>query len=94
MSKYDKTVKTIFSDTAENLVKLMTGNIVNVKKKEELNIKFTRVEKRENDMVLKCEMDGKEVAVHIEFQSTNDPKMPYRMLRYSLEILEKHSLPV
>lgn len=92
MARYDKTIKTIFSDMTEDLVRLMTG--MKVKKKEELNIEFTKVEKRESDMVLKCEMDKEDIAVHIEFQSTNDSKMPYRMLRYCIEILEKHKLPV
>ena len=92
MSKYDKSIKAIFSDMTEDLVRLMTGS--SVKNKEELNIEFTKVEKRTSDMVLKCEMDGKDIAVHIEFQSTNDPKMPYRMLRYCIEIMEKHDLPV
>jgi len=92
MAKYDKTMKTIFSDMTEDLVKLITGN--EIKKKEELNLEFTRVEKRQSDMVIKSEMDGKDTAIHIEFQTSNDPKMPYRMLRYSLEILEKHNLPV
>jgi hypothetical protein len=79
MSQYDKTIKTIFSDMTEDLVRLMTGN--KVKKKEELNIEFTKVEKRASDMVLKCEMDGKD----IEFQSANDQQMPYRMLRCCIE---------
>lgn len=92
MSQYDKSIKAIFSDMTEDLVRLMTGS--SVKNKEELNIEFTKVEKRASDMVLKCEMDGKDIAVHIEFQSTNDPKMPYRMLRYCIEIMEKHDLPV
>ena len=92
MSNYDKSMKSIFEDMTEDLVRLMTGN--KVLKKEELNIEFTKVEKRQSDMVVKCEMSGTDTAVHIEFQSSNDNKMPYRMLRYCVEIMEKHDLPV
>ena len=92
MSRYDKSIKSIFTDMTEDLVRLMTGS--KVKKKSELNIEFTKVEKRISDMVIKCEMDEKDIAVHIEFQSTDDRKMPHRMLRYCIEIMEKYDLPV
>ena len=60
---------------------------------EELSIEFPRVETRESDMVFKCTTSGGNViAVHIEFQSDNDNKMLYRMLRYATEIMEKYNL--
>ena len=62
MSNYDKSMKSIFEDMTEDLVRLMTGN--KVLKKEELNIEFTKVEKRQSDMVVKCEMSGTDTAVH------------------------------
>lgn len=62
MSRYDKSIKSIFTDMTEDLVRLMTGS--KVRKKSELNIEFTKVEKRISDMVIKCEMDEKDIAAY------------------------------
>ncbi|PHO07978.1 transposase [Thermoanaerobacterium thermosaccharolyticum] len=88
--KYDITMKNIFSDMADDIMSYFLG--LQYTKIDELNIEFARVERRDSDMIFKCTTDKGNVAVHIEFQSENDEKMPYRMLRYSLEIMEKHSL--
>ncbi|WP_026486256.1 DUF4351 domain-containing protein [Caldanaerobius polysaccharolyticus] len=87
---YDLTLKSIFSDIADDIIVYLTG--IGFKKLEELNIEFVKVERRDSDMVFKCDTDTGEIAVHIEFQSENDRTMPYRMLRYALEIMEKHKL--
>ncbi len=87
---YDLTVKNMFSDMADDIFVYLTG--FNIKKPDELNIEITRVERRNSDMIFKCDTDIGEVAVHIEFQSENDQTMPYRMLRYAVEIMEKHKL--
>ncbi|SHF81056.1 Predicted transposase YdaD [Caldanaerobius fijiensis DSM 17918] len=90
---YDLTVKNMFSDMADDIISYLTG--FKIKKLDELNIEFTRVERRNSDMIFKCETDEtetKEIAIHIEFQSENDTTMPYRMLRYAAEIMEKHKL--
>ncbi|WKV10433.1 Rpn family recombination-promoting nuclease/putative transposase [Thermoanaerobacterium sp. CMT5567-10] len=88
--KYDITMKNIFSDMADDIMSYFLG--LQYTKIDELNIEFERVERRDSDMIFKCTTDKGNVAVHIEFQSENDRKMPYRMLRYSLEIMEKHNL--
>jgi predicted transposase/invertase (TIGR01784 family) len=88
--KYDITIKNIFSDMADDIMSYFLG--LQYTKIDELNIEFARVERRDSDMIFKCTTDKGNVAVHIEFQSENDGKMPYRMLRYSLEIMEKHNL--
>ncbi|WHE06778.1 Rpn family recombination-promoting nuclease/putative transposase [Thermoanaerobacterium thermosaccharolyticum] len=88
--KYDITMKNIFSDMADDIMSYFLG--LQYTKIDELNIEFARVERRDSDMIFKCTTDKGNVAVHIEFQSENDEKMPYRMLRYSLEIMEKHNL--
>ncbi|ETO39558.1 Rpn family recombination-promoting nuclease/putative transposase [Thermoanaerobacterium aotearoense] len=88
--KYDITMKNIFSDMADDIMSYFLG--LQYTKIDELNIEFARVERRDSDMIFKCTTDRGNVAVHIEFQSENDEKMPYRMLRYSLEIMEKHDL--
>lgn len=44
-------------------------------------------------MVFKCSTNERNtIIVHIEFQSDNDNKMLYRMLRYAVEIMEKYNL--
>ncbi|WHE07047.1 Rpn family recombination-promoting nuclease/putative transposase [Thermoanaerobacterium thermosaccharolyticum] len=87
---YDLTMKNIFSDMADDIMSYFLG--LHYTKIDELNIEFARIERRDSDMIFKCTTDKGNVAVHIEFQSENDGKMPYRMLRYSLEIMEKHNL--
>ncbi|WP_170269855.1 Rpn family recombination-promoting nuclease/putative transposase [Caldanaerobacter subterraneus] len=90
-NKYDTTLKNMFSDLADDILSYFL-EIQHVKM-EELSIEFPRVETRESDMVFKCTTSGGNViAVHIEFQSDNDNKMLYRMLRYATEIMEKYNL--
>lgn len=89
---YDITIKSIFSDITDDMMAYFMN--INIDKAEELNIEFTHVERRDSDMIYKCIVEDSDVAVHLEFQSGNDKKMPYRMLRYALEIIEKYSLPV
>ncbi|EIV99268.1 Rpn family recombination-promoting nuclease/putative transposase [Thermoanaerobacter siderophilus] len=88
--KYDITIKDIFSNMADDITAYFLG--LTYTKTDELNIEFTKVEKRQSDIVLKCTTEKGDIAVHLEFQSDNDDKMPYRMLRYSLEIMEKYNL--
>ncbi|SFE01890.1 conserved hypothetical protein (putative transposase or invertase) [Thermoanaerobacter thermohydrosulfuricus] len=91
MGKYDITLKDMFSDLTDDILSYFLG--IEHSKTEELNIEFPKVEIRESDIVFKCvTKEGSTIAVHIEFQSDNDDKMSYRMLRYAVEIMEKYSL--
>jgi len=91
VGKYDITLKDMFSDLTDDILSYFLG--IEHSKTEELNIEFPKVEIRESDMVFKCSTnEGNTIAVHIEFQSDNDDKMPYRMLRYAVEIMEKYGL--
>ncbi|MCS3915145.1 putative transposase/invertase (TIGR01784 family) [Caldanaerobacter subterraneus subsp. tengcongensis MB4] len=91
MGKYDITLKDMFSDLTDDILSYFLG--IQHTKIEELNVEFPRVEMRESDMIFKCiTKEGNTIAVHIEFQSDNDREMPYRMLRYAVEIMEKHEL--
>ncbi|TCO57789.1 putative transposase/invertase (TIGR01784 family) [Caldanaerobacter subterraneus] len=91
MGKYDITLKNMFSDLTDDILSYFLG--VQHVKIEELNVEFPRVETRESDMVFKCiTSEGNVIAAHIEFQSDNDKEMPYRMLRYAIEIMEKYNL--
>ncbi|WP_153039601.1 Rpn family recombination-promoting nuclease/putative transposase [Thermoanaerobacter sp. YS13] len=91
VGKYDITLKDMFSDLTDDILSYFLG--IQHIKIEELNVEFPRVEMRESDMIFKCiTKEGNTIAVHLEFQSDNDKEMPYRMLRYAVEIMEKHEL--
>jgi predicted transposase/invertase (TIGR01784 family) len=91
LGQYDITIKHIFSNLADDIIQYFLK--LKLKKIEELNLEFTIVKKRQSDMIFKCQTDTGDMPVHIEFQSGNDSKLPYRMLRYSIEIMEKYELP-
>ncbi len=74
-------LKTITEDMAIYIFELKLNRIYGFVDKE-----FQRIEKREADIVVKCEIDGRDEILHIEIQNNNDPKMPYRMLRYYTDI--------
>lgn len=88
--EYDIAAKSIFSNLADDIASYFLG--LTYTKIDELNIEFTIVESRESDMIFKCTTDYGDNALHMEFQTYNDNKMPYRMLRYATEIMEKHNL--
>ncbi len=54
------------------------------------------VEMHQADMVIKVELNGKEVLVHFEFQTTDsyDPEMSLRMAGYIIRLIETYRLPV
>ncbi|MDI3481107.1 MAG: hypothetical protein PWQ97_762 [Tepidanaerobacteraceae bacterium] len=90
MGRYDITIKHIFSSLADDIIEYILK--MKLKKIEELSLEFTTVEKRQSDMIFKCQTEKGDIAVHIEFQTNQDKRLPYRMLRYCLEIIEKHQL--
>ena len=74
---------------AKNISKYILG--FNVKNYQFIDKEFERIESRRADIVLKIE---NEYIIHIEVQSSYEAKMPYRMLRYFLDIKELFDLPV
>ena len=74
------TVKTIAEDIARYILKLDISDIEFVDKE------LQRVEKREADIVAKCNINGNLEILHIEIQNNNDSKMPLRMMRYYSDI--------
>lgn len=54
------------------------------------------VEMHEADIVIKVELNGKEVLVHFEFQTADsyDPEMSIRMAGYIIRLIETYRLPV
>lgn len=73
-------ITAITEDIAFYLLDLTITNIEFVDKE------LKRVEKREADIVAKCQMDGVEQILHLEIQNSNDKTMPRRMLRYYNDI--------
>lgn len=90
MGQYDIIAKDIFSSLSDDIASYFLG--FKYIKLDELNIEFTTVEKRESDLVFKCSTDKGNIVLHMEFQTYNDNQMVYRMLRYAIEIMEKHKL--
>jgi len=74
---------------AKNISKYILG--FNVKNYHFIDKEFERIESRRADIVLKVE---DEYIIHIEVQSSYESKMPYRMLRYYLDIKELFDLPI
>ncbi len=73
-------ITAITEDIAFYLLDLTITNIEFVDKE------LKRVEKREADIVAKCQMGGVEQILHLEIQNSNDKTMPRRMLRYYNDI--------
>jgi len=89
---YDVTVKDLFGNGREVLVNYFGS--IKVEQAEDLKIEFSRFQSKRSDLVMKGQMEGHTIAMHIEFQSSNDRNMRYRMLRYAAEIGEQYALPV
>ncbi|NHM26904.1 DUF4351 domain-containing protein [Desulfofundulus sp. TPOSR] len=90
--RYDTTIKELFGDGEEELISFF-GHL-KTKVIQHLNIEFARVEKKRSDLILECRTELGPAAVHLEFQSTNDSDIPFRMLRYATELQHKYRLPV
>jgi len=73
-------ITAITQDIAHHLLDLEVTNIEFVDKE------LKRIEKREADIVAKCDIDGVEQILHLEIQNNNDNTMAKRMLRYYSDI--------
>ncbi len=82
MSSKDIALKDIFEEIPYRLSKILTPSPI----KELLPTNFPSTELRV-DFLARLEDNS---ILHIEFQSFNDPNMPFRMLRYYLAILERY----
>ncbi|KAB2950791.1 DUF4351 domain-containing protein [Heliorestis acidaminivorans] len=91
-NQYDTTLKEIFEDSSEAFIQFFTGQ--NYKLEETMTIEFPKTENRRADGVFLISSTEGEMVCHIEFQSSNDSTIPYRMLRYALEIHQRKELPV
>ncbi|WXJ85578.1 hypothetical protein MTCOM_20670 [Moorella thermoacetica] len=91
-NRYDITIKDLFADETQELINYF-GHL-EARVTGDLKIEFPQVETRVSDLVMKAESQQGPLAIHLEFQSRNDDEMPYRMLRYALEIHKTYHLPV
>jgi len=87
MKTYNLSLKGLFKDPPVNLLKLILGVEIDPKKVKFLDVKLPKLVEREADLLM--EYEGQ--IYHIEFQSTDDPRMALRMLHYHYLILEKHN---
>ncbi|AEG16885.1 hypothetical protein Desku_3404 [Desulfofundulus kuznetsovii DSM 6115] len=90
--KYDTTMKELFTDSEEDLIRFFCQ--IEMQVIRQLNIEFPLVEKKRSDLILECRTEKGPAAVHMEFQSTNDSDIPFRMLRYATDLKQKYNLPV
>ena len=93
MGDFDKILKenieAVFLPMAEKLLGLSIKETFEVKDKIQTTIE------REPDFLKRViDQNGKEWILHLEFQTTNDPKMLYRMVEYRGILQRKYELPV
>ena len=71
---------------------LLRFDVVEAKK---LESKLSQTQEREVDSVYEItDKSGKRSILHLEFQSTNDDNMPYRMASYHALLLQKYKMPI
>ena len=93
MGDFDKILKenieAAFLPMAEKLLGL------SIKETFELKDKIQTTIEREPDFLKRViDQNGKEFILHLEFQTTNDPKMIYRMAEYRAILQRKYEIPV
>ncbi len=90
---YDRIIKETLKGVVDVLITKVLG--IEVKSNTMLETKLQITDEREADFILQIEpMKGDDFIIHLEFQSTNDTNMIYRMLRYYLYVTETYKLPV
>ena len=93
MADFDKILKENIEAVFLPLVEEMLG--ISIKETFELKDNLQSTIKRETDFLKRViDQDGKEWILHLEFQTTNDPKMIYRMAEYRAILQRKYEIPV
>ncbi len=91
-NEFDKIIKETLKGGIHKLIKELGINAVEV---TFLDTKFQITEERETDFLLRIkDSENNKLILHLEFQSTNDKNMIFRMLRYRLFIMQTYKLPV
>lgn len=91
-NEFDKIIKENLKEGIDALIKNLGIQAI---EKTFLDPKFQFTDERETDFLLKIKnAEDEEFILHLEFQSTNDKNMVYRMLRYCVFILQTYKLPI
>ena len=88
--EHDKLVKKILEKPRE--VEFVVRKALGIKEKleiEEVRNEFITIDYRGKQVDLLYKIKGKEVYLLIEHQSTQDVKMPYRILEYEVQIIDR-----
>ena len=93
MADFDKILKENIEAVFLPLAEKMLG--ISIKETFEVKDNLQTTIKRETDFLKRViDHEGKEFILHVEFQTTNDPKMIYRMAEYKAILLRKYQIPV
>ena len=88
MADFDKILKENIEAVFLPLVEEMLG--ISIKETFEMKDNLQTTIKRETDFLKRViDQDGKEWILHLEFQTSDDPKMIYRMAEYKGIILQR-----
>jgi len=93
INQYDK----ILQENIEAALPGLIENILHIHAvlSEELPDNIQHTKERRPDLLKKITDDkGHTFVLHIEFQTSNDAEMPYRMLEYMAMLLRKYKMPV
>ena len=93
MGEFDKILKENIEAVFLPLVEKMLG--LSIKETFEVKDKVQTTIEREPDFLKRViDQNGKELILQLEFQTTNDPKMIYRMVEYRGILQRKYEIPV
>ena len=93
MGDFDKILKENIEDIFLPLAEELLG--ISIKETFEVKDKIQTTIEREPDFLKRViDHEGKEFILHLEFQTTNDPKMIYRMAEYRAILQRKYEIPV
>ena len=93
MAEYDTVSKHLIQTYPKDFIRL-TLEQDDVEVLDILDTEQSTVETRHTDSLIRIHIAGKDVLVHHEFQTTDDPSMPLRMAGYIIRAIERHDLPI
>ncbi|MDE2829551.1 MAG: hypothetical protein OXN20_05500, partial [Gemmatimonadota bacterium] len=93
MAEYDTISKHLIQTYPKDFIRLTLGQD-DVEVLDILDTELSTVETRHTDSLIRVNIADKEVLVHHEFQTTDDPSMPIRMAGYIIRAIEHHDLPI
>ena len=93
MAEYDTVSKHLIQTYPKDFIRLTFGRD-DVEVLDILDTEQSTVETRHTDSLIRIHIAGKDVLVHHEFQTTDDPSMPLRMAGYIIRAIERHDLPI